>query len=100
MLAPREQSSPPLPQPQIGGALPSAARLVPVARPAGGRELFGLRQLEVSFEESTGTLWSFMRPEGRPSYNPALLRDFDAWQDGIEARFADRPTELRYLVLG
>jgi DSF synthase len=41
-----------------------------------------------------------MRPEGRPSYNPSMLRDFDAWQNGIEERFRDQPGSLRYLVLG
>jgi DSF synthase len=64
------------------------------------RRLFNLRQLEVSYEESTGTLWTFMRPDGRPSYNPALLDDFHAWQQGITAMFADRPHDLRFLVLG
>lgn len=64
------------------------------------RRLFSLRQLEVSYEEPTGTLWTFMRPDGRPSYNPALLEDFHAWQQGITAMFADRPRDLRFLVLG
>ena len=62
--------------------------------------LFSLEQLEVSFEESTGTLWSFMRPLGRPSYNPSLLQDFHAWQRGIRAMFAEHPNDLNYLVLG
>ncbi len=64
------------------------------------RRLFELQQLEVSFEESTGALWTFMRPRGRPSYNLDLLDDFHAWQRGIVANFADRPDELRYLLLG
>ena len=41
-----------------------------------------------------------MRPHGRPSYNPDLLEDFHAWQRGITAMFADRPDDLRYLLLG
>jgi DSF synthase len=79
---------------------------MPVARPLDSplppppRDLFGLRQIEVEFDAATGTLWSFMRPQGRPSYNPSMLRDFDAWQDGIEATFRPRPGDLRYLVLG
>jgi DSF synthase len=64
------------------------------------RRLFELEQLEVSWEEATGTLWTFMRPRGRPSYNPDLLEDFHAWQRGIVAMFADRPDDLRYLLLG
>ena len=41
-----------------------------------------------------------MRPRGRPSYNPDFLEDFHAWQRGISAMFADRPNDLRYLLLG
>src|SRR6185437_5562861 len=64
------------------------------------RRLFALGQLEVTWEAELGTLWTFMRPRGRPSYNPDLLEDFHAWQRGILARFAERPDELRYLLLG
>ncbi|WP_283741976.1 crotonase/enoyl-CoA hydratase family protein [Chelatococcus albus] len=67
---------------------------------AAERALFGLRQLEVSWEAQTGTLWTFMRPHGRPSYNPAMLADFHAWQDGIQALFKGRESDIRYLVLG
>ena len=64
------------------------------------RRLFALEQLEVSWDEALGTLWTFMRPRGRPSYNLDLLDDFHAWQRGILARFVDNPSELRYLLLG
>lgn len=64
------------------------------------QRLFNLEQLEVSWDAATGTLWTFMRPRGRPSYNPDLLEDFHAWQRGISAMFADGPHELRYLLLG
>lgn len=64
------------------------------------RRLFELEQLEVSWDEQTGALWTFMRPRGRPSYNLDLLEDFHAGQRGVVATFADRPTDLRYLVLG
>jgi DSF synthase len=83
--------------------------LVPTAVPiplfeakkvADARRLFELEQLEVSWEESTGALWTFMQPRGRPSYNPDLLEDFHAWQRGIVAKFAERPHVLRYLLLG
>jgi DSF synthase len=73
---------------------------VPRPDPVAGSPLFKLRQLEVIFEEATRTLWTFMRPEGRPSYNLAMLDDFHAWQDGIEDMFAGREESLRYLVLG
>jgi DSF synthase len=64
------------------------------------RPLFGLRQLEVEWEATSGTLWTHMRFRGRPSYNPDMLIDFRAWQDGIERMFAGRESDLRYLVLG
>lgn len=64
------------------------------------RRLFELEQLEINFEAELGALWTFMRPRGRASYNPDLLEDFHAWQRGIVASFADRPQELKYLLLG
>lgn len=64
------------------------------------QRLFQLRQLDVSFDPGLGTLWTFMRPRGRPSFNLGLLDDFHAWQRGIAAMFARAPGELRYLVLG
>jgi DSF synthase len=62
--------------------------------------LFELEQLEVTWDEPTGSLWTFMRPRGRPSYNLDLLEDFHAWQRGILATFESRPGDLRYLLLG
>jgi len=67
---------------------------------AEARRLFELEQLDVSWEQPTGVLWTFMRPRGRPSYNLDLLQDFHAWQHCIATVFADRPKDLRYLVIG
>lgn len=64
------------------------------------RRLYELEQLEVNFEEKSGALWTFMRPNGRPTYNLNLLDDFHTWQRGIIAQFANRPEELQYLILG
>jgi len=88
--------------------LPAAAPVVPLIDPkvidlkkgADARRLFELEQLEVTWEERAGALWTFMRPRGRPSYNLDLLEDFHAWQRGIVAAFADRPHDLRYLLVG
>jgi DSF synthase len=76
--------------------------LVPAPTPGDEpkRELFSLEQLEVDWEEDSGTLWTFMRPHNRPSYNPEFLKDFQAWQRGIQAMFAGQEDALRYLVLG
>lgn len=75
-------------------------KVIDLKKSADALRLFALEQLEVTWEEQTGALWTFMRPRGRPSYNPDLLEDFHAWQRGIVAAFAHRPSELRYLLLG
>jgi DSF synthase len=64
------------------------------------RRLYELEQLEVTFEKESGAIWTFMKPRGRASYNPDLLEDFHAWQRGIVAAFADRPADVKYLLLG
>src|SRR5262249_17539953 len=77
---------------------PLDPRLIDLKKNAAARKLFELEQLEVSWDDPTGTLWTFMRPRGRPSYNLDLLDDFHAWQRGILAAFEQRPSELRYLA--
>ena len=67
---------------------------------ADARRLFELEQLEVTWDEAAGALWTFMRPRGRPSYNLDFLDDFHAWQRGILATFENRPNDLRFLLLG
>jgi DSF synthase len=79
---------------------PVPAPLYDLKKIVDARRLFELEQLEVSFEKELGALWTFMRPRGRPSYNPDLLEDFHAWQRGIVAKFEERPNDLRYLLLG
>jgi DSF synthase len=71
-----------------------------VEAPDAAERLFSLRQLEVTHDKASDTLWTFMKPEGRPSYNPDMLADFHSWQDGITAKFGEDGTDLRYLVLG
>src|SRR5690348_16282831 len=80
--------------------LPLDPRLIELKKSADARRLFELEQLEVSWDDPTGTLWTFMRPRGRPSYNLDLLEDFHAWQRGIVAAFENRPNDLRFLLLG
>jgi DSF synthase len=74
--------------------------LIEAAEAIDAGRLFQLEQLEVKWEEERGTLWAFMRPRGRPSYNLDLLNDIHALQRGMAAKFAKRPGELRYLVAG
>ncbi len=61
--------------------------------------LFDLGQLDVRWDEERQTLWTFMTPHGRPSFNVSMLRDFDMWQSEISRLFGTE-RELRYLVLG
>lgn len=63
-------------------------------------KLLALRELDVHYEDEFQTLWTYMRPEGRPSFTPAMLADFEAWQDLIGRGFGDGKVPLRYLVLG
>ncbi|HTK35776.1 MAG TPA: crotonase/enoyl-CoA hydratase family protein [Caulobacteraceae bacterium] len=71
-------------------------------RPLGGERssLFNLRQLEVQLDEADRTLWTFMKPEGRPAFNPAMLKDYQRWQDEIARTYDASQTPIRYLVLG
>jgi len=78
----------------------SAIPLIEAKRTADAKRLFELKQLEVTWDASLGAMWSFMRPRGRPSYNPDFLEDFHAWQRGISAMFAERPNDIQYLLLG
>ena len=64
------------------------------------RDIFNLTQLDVLYDETASTLWTFINPEGRPSFTPELLDDFDNWQDFIEQGFGPDKVPLRYLVLG
>lgn len=61
--------------------------------------LFDLGQLDVRWDEERRTLWTYMTPNGRPSFNLSMLRDFDMWQSEI-ARLFGPDRELHYLVLG
>lgn len=63
-------------------------------------ELFELQELDVLYEDRTATLWSYMNPDDRPSFTPALLNDFEKWQDLIEQGFGPDKVPLKYLVLG
>ena len=59
-----------------------------------------LGELDVFYEHACQTLWTYMRPEGRPSFTPSMLEDFVSWQALIGEAFAEEDRPLRYLVLG
>ncbi|SUS05310.1 conserved hypothetical protein [uncultured Defluviicoccus sp.] len=62
-----------------------------------------LDELDVQHEAETRTLWQFMKPTGRPSFTPGLLRDMTAALDLVEHSHrgagADADEAIRYLVL-
>ncbi|WP_390582360.1 crotonase/enoyl-CoA hydratase family protein [Erythrobacter sp. MTPC3] len=63
-------------------------------------ELLELRELDVLYEDKTATLWTYMSPQGRPSFTPAMLNDFESWQRLIGEGFGPDKVPLKYLVLG
>lgn len=63
-------------------------------------DLFALEQLDVLYDEPLETLWTYMRPVGRPSFTPPMLGDFGNWQRLISAHFGPDHVPLKYLVLG
>lgn len=63
-------------------------------------KLFELHELDVLYEDETQTLWTYMNPQGRPSFTPRMLSDFENWQACIEHGFGSEKVPLRFLVLG
>jgi DSF synthase len=61
---------------------------------------FDLAEMDVQWDEVTGTLWSFMTPRSRPSFNPAMLKDLQAWQQEIRRTVTSDSDTVKYLVLG
>lgn len=62
--------------------------------------LFNLSQLDVLYDADNAALWTFMRPDGRPSFTPRMLADFELWQQLIGSHFGPDRIALRYLLLG
>jgi len=62
--------------------------------------LFELNELDVLYDDRTAALWTFMNPEGRPSFTPPMLQDFERWQELIPTGFGEGKVPLRYLILG
>lgn len=84
--------------PLVGG---NEALIAESARHAAIPEgLFQLSELDVFYEDDTQTLWTYMNPQGRPSFTPRMLSDFENWQVFIEQGFGPEKVPLRFLVLG
>ncbi len=60
-------------------------------------------ELDVEFDDKTRACWAYMKPNGRPSYTPGLLRDLDTLQQAIKKECADArttgETPVQYFVL-
>lgn len=63
-------------------------------------ELLALEELDVLYQEESQTLWSYMRPQGRPAFTRTMLSDFENWQRLISQGFGPGKLPLKYLVLG
>lgn len=70
------------------------------AEPLTPESLLALKELDVLYQEDTQTLWSYMRPEGRPSFTREMLSDFESWQSLITQNFGPDKIPLKFLVLG
>jgi DSF synthase len=62
--------------------------------------LLNLDELDVLYDSQHHSLWTFMRPKGRPSFTPPMLADFEEWQRLIRQHFGPELVPLRYLILG
>ena len=62
--------------------------------------LFNLHELDVLYNADHRTIWTFMRPAGRPSFTHPMLADFQLWQNLIAQSFGPGKAPLDYLVLG
>lgn len=62
--------------------------------------LFKQKQLESTYEPLLETLWTYMVPTNRPSFNPGLLAEFRDWQRDILRASTEGLLPIRYLVLG
>ncbi|WP_375409891.1 crotonase/enoyl-CoA hydratase family protein [uncultured Methylobacterium sp.] len=59
-----------------------------------------LQQIEVNLDVPNGTLWAFMRPDGRPCQNTGMLSDFKQLQDSMEKIHAENIIDVNYFVFG
>lgn len=75
---------------------------------AAGTDALGIsadefRELEVSFDQASRTLWCYLRPDGPPSFTPTILRELIHLHDGLKSVVAGSPRlepALRYYVQG
>jgi DSF synthase len=82
----------------------SAALQIVRGEDAGGQpldrqtSLFDLAEMEVSLDEKSKTLWTYMAPNGPPNFSPAMLKDILKIQSEVKQRFGTQPENLKFLV--
>ncbi|GAA4481645.1 crotonase/enoyl-CoA hydratase family protein [Gluconacetobacter asukensis] len=64
--------------------------------------LDSLPTVDIRLDQAAQTLWTFMRPGGRPSFSPPLLRDLHTVQQNIHhlAQQTDGALPFRHIVVG
>lgn len=59
-----------------------------------------LPEVDVLYEAEEKILWQYMKPAGRPSFTPGLLRDLTAVLDAVEkAHLSSRHPPVQYMIL-
>jgi DSF synthase len=61
--------------------------------------LFKLEELDILYESSSETLWTYMHPAERPSFSLTMLSNFYDWQRLIGEGFGPGKVPLSYVVL-
>jgi DSF synthase len=64
----------------------------------------GRNEIDIDFDASNQSLWCYLRPHGRPSFTPTLLRELIALRKSIQVTFARRDLHsqppIKYFVGG
>ena len=64
----------------------------------------GRNEIEIDFDANNQSLWCYLRPLGRPSFTPTLLRELIALRSSIQLMFARRDLHsqppIKYFVGG
>jgi len=79
---------------------PRHQRSVELPPPPQPRRPFAFADLETQFDPELDTLWTYMRQQVRPSFNPGLLAEFGHWQADIAQACLSGDMPIRYVVLG
>jgi DSF synthase len=80
--------------------IPSAPLLEAVRQQAGAGASLHYDNLDAHLDPATATWWCRMRPPGRPSFTPGLLRDIAAMQRDLARHLRAAPRSARHVVLG